>query len=216
MKPLNNYVEIEVPSGTRPVKVNGKDFFIDNSYEPGRHVISYGVITNIPYSLTPWEWETKMNIRIGDKVWVQKLEAILALGRIADPSIADYEENTAYYIENGRIRVFIPYSALFFVERDNKTIMLNGFSLIEPIEVVYDLPFLIPDTMIADEVRKGRIVEIGDPNIAYDYEGYVDALSYKVGDEVYFTRYQNDPQFDYKDRKLFKIQRRFIIGLIKN
>lgn len=216
MKPLNNYVEIEVPSGTRPVEIDGKEFFIDNSYEPGRHVISYGTIANIPYTLSAMEWETKMNVKPGDKVWFQKLEAIIALGRIADPAIADYEENTAYYIHEGRIRIFIPYSALFFVERNSKTIMLNGYSLIEPIEKQYDFPFDIPDTMKKDEVRIGKIVALGEPNESYDFEGYVDSVSYNVGDVVYFTRYQNDPQFDYKQKKLYKIQRRFIIGLIKN
>jgi len=212
MKPLNNYVEIEVPQGVKPVEIDGQEFLIDNSYDPGKYVISYGEVVGIPYGINLAEWTTRMNVLPGDKVWFQKYEAIKALGSIADPTLADYEENTAYYIHQGRIRVFIPYDALFFVERNKETIMLNGYALIEPVEKSIQSVLEITDDMKGDEVHIGKVYKIGEPNTGYDYNGYTDSSSYQIGDHVFFTKYQNDAQFDYLNKKLYKIQRRFIIG----
>ena len=219
MIPIGNFVEIEVEKGTKMVKVGDEEFYIDNSYDPGNHVTTTGVIKSIPTKLIykgekGMEWKTSIDIQVGDKVWFQKYEAIQSLGRLADPVLSDFEDNSSYIIVNDRIHIFIPYSALFCVERNNEIIMLNGYVIIEPIEKKYNTIFDIPAKMKVDEATMGKILLMGKPNEEYDFKDYVDTMGYEVGDTVLFRKNNNTPHMDLFNRKVYKVQRKSVLTKI--
>lgn len=221
MIPLNNFVEIEIAQATQPISIGGEEFLMDNSWEPGLRVISEGTITGVPHELYTkddfpegMEWTAVLDVKVGDHVWFQKYEAVRALGRLADPYMSDFEDNSTFVAEEDSVKIFIPYSSLFCVKRDDKIIMLNGFVLLEPVKREFDSSFDRPYDL--NEANFGRVIEVGHRNLKYDFHKYNDVMNISKGDIVIFKKNNNFEHSDMDNRVLFKVQRNNIVGKIIN
>lgn len=211
MKAIGNNVVIKIDRITKPFEVGGQELLIDHSWSPGEYPITYGVISSVSdsYLLDYMEWQPVIDIRVGDKVWFQRYEAALALGRELDRYMGSFEERDSLIDD----KIIIPYSSLFCVEREGQLIMQNGYVLVEPIDHESDSIMELPVKYLKKELSLGRVYATGSANKSYDYPAYVDTINYNVGDLVLFRRYNNFVHEDIYNKSLYKIQRRNIIAV---
>lgn len=211
MKAIGNNVVVRIDSVYSPMKVNGVDFLVDHTWEPGVHAVSFGTVSSVSdmMLLDQMEWEPVVDVLPGDKVWFQKYEATRAIGRELDRFMDEFEENDSKIGDE----ITLPFSSLFCVERDGRIIMQNGFVLVEPLESRMNSILEMPLRYRKNELSLGRVYEVGEPNKSYDYYKYVDTVGYKKGDLVLFRRYNNFVHTDIHNKELYKIQRRNIIAV---
>jgi co-chaperonin GroES (HSP10) len=225
----SNNVRISVPRGRQKVTLpNGRDMFIDISFDPQKFVATSGIVMDIPDMLMPdrfpdgshnprgMEWDTEIEIQVGDKAFYQKYEALVALGRLANPSMATWEETASYRVVGDEIHIFIPYHSLYCVEREGELIMCNGYVLVEPVEQEIDLGLMkIPEMLKKNELHVGKVYCTGSYNKEYYRMKYMDTIGYGPGDIVLFRKYNNVAHSDVVTGKdLYKIQRRQIVAII--
>lgn len=126
------------------------------------------------------DWETTMELQIGDMVWFSLLEA----------------KNSVQLVCEGELYKSIPYSDIYCYRREvwldkwkgtKKTVvgMLNGFVLCSPCfkPKLSDLDHVSAETV--DKTR-GVISFIGEPPTGYLRDSYSHIEDLRVGDEVLF------------------------------
>lgn len=211
MKAIGNNVVVTIESVTNGFKVNGQELLIDHSWNPGLHVVTKGVVSSVSDKMIfdLMEWEPTVDIQPGDKVWFQRYESAVALGREIDPFMGEFEKNDSMYGD----KIIIPFSSLFCVERDGELIMQNGYVLVEPVDSTEAGILERPSAYQKKELSLGKVYQTGAANKKYDYSVYLDTIGYKQGDLVLFRRYNNTIHKDIHDRELYKIQRRNIVAV---
>lgn len=188
----------------------GNELYIDHSFEPQDHVPVTGEVLVLPtlrFDPNKHEWETTCEISVGDKVWVNYLAVLLALGHSYD---ANQEHPQPMYDDEG---VFIKYSDLYMSEDK----MLNGYVLIEPVkQKLPETSLVIPDRLHHLKSRIiGKVLKTGSKNTRYNDPLWEDS-DVEVGDYVSFMEYSNlklDHEL-YSKRDLRVVQRRFIDAVV--
>lgn len=231
IKPLNNKVLIKIPEGNKSINLSdGTVIKIDISFTPGKHVDVFGEIAAIPDRLLTYknhksdienvlDYETDIDIRMGDKVFFDYLSALLSLGYKANPNNEENEDtDTMFVVVNNLLFMFIDYQYLYVAIRNESIIMLNGYILVEPVEKVNVYSFSLPGQM--DDAYSGIVRYTGNPNKSYMNKKYSDTLDIEIGDKIIFRKYNNQllenpihsafPEY----HRLYKMQRRQVVGKI--
>jgi len=211
---------------TRPYEVTGPDgklsIQIDTSYEPEKNACCTGTVVKIPEGqpyfnpsdpTKSMEWVTDFEVQEGDKV-IFGYFAFTEAFRDADPR---------WIKVNGEIYILVFYGLMYLARRGDDVIMLNGYTLIEPVQDEVATKLFLPSHIKRSTNKQRGIVRyMGSLNREYSNHRYTpDDDSLQVGDLVTMDRYCNIPleysmwsTFD-KNKTYFRVQRTFISGIIK-
>ena len=150
-KPLNNFVLLGNPTSTE--KIGG--LFIDTTYKPEDHVEIINEVIAVPERLKFNEWETEMQLKVGDKVWVNYL-SIIKGERVQ---------------VGGEVYVLVPYEKIILTKRGDDLVMLNGYVLIEPVlEETQQSGIIILLKQAKQASQRGYVRHMGIPNKRYTDE----------------------------------------------
>ena len=164
-KPLNNFVLLGNPTSTE--KIGG--LFIDTTYKPEDHVEIINEVIAVPDHLKFNEWETEMQLKVGDKVWVNYL-SIIKGERVQ---------------VGGEVYVLVPYEKIILTKRGDELVMLNGYVLIEPVlEETQQSGIIILLKQAKQASQRGYVRHMGIPNKRYTDESHTDEIDIKLGDMV--------------------------------
>ena len=164
-KPLNNFVLLGNPTSTE--KIGG--LFIDTTYKPEDHVEIINEVIAVPERLKFNEWETEMQLKVGDKVWVNYL-SIIKGERVQ---------------VGGEVYVLVPYEKIILTKRGDDLVMLNGYVLIEPVlEETQQSGIIILLKQAKQASQRGYVRHMGIPNKRYTDESHTDEIDIKLGDMV--------------------------------
>ena len=164
-KPLNNFVLLGNPTSTE--KIGG--LFIDTTYKPEDHVEIINEVIAVPERLKFNEWETEMQLKVGDRVWVQYL-SIIKGERVQ---------------VGGEVYVLVPYEKIILTKRGDDLVMLNGYVLIEPVlEETQQSGIIILLKQAKQASQRGYVRHMGIPNKRYTDESHTDEIDIKLGDMV--------------------------------
>jgi co-chaperonin GroES (HSP10) len=198
LKPINNKVVIRQPEKdlgyvVRPsgiLLVTNPEIMNTNSHESYEEINvadslpRWGYVAKIPGKLEfnerqyknkkddsqSWkmDWETDLEIEIGDKVWC---------------NFFDLHHASQLECEGEKYWV-VDYCNLIVAKRDDEAIMLNGNILFEQINEGLTSKFLqLPENI---NKSKGRVVHVGSKNKRYVNKSRFDDLDVWVGDLVLF------------------------------
>ncbi len=196
-KPLNNFVLLGNPTSTE--KIGG--LFIDTTYKPEDHVEIINEVMAVPERLKFNEWETEMQLKVGDTVLVNYL-AIMKAEKV--------------YV-GSNIYLNVPYEKIILAKRGDEIIMLNGYVLLEPIyieQLKSDTIIFLPSKQ--DEHKDRGIVRFfGIPNKRYTEEHHTDDGTINIGDKVlldhgYFSKLERGYRPTIGD--YWVVQRRNIVA----
>lgn len=155
MQPINNYVIVKPIQDTSKVGL----LYIDTSWKPENHVQVINEVVAVPNCLKRlpinhpafMEWETSMELEVGDQVWVNYL-AIMKAKEV------EYEGQTCK---------IVPYSKIYFAMRERAVIALNGYVLIEPIQAPEIKSSIILNQEPQEKKGEGIVRYFGTANTRY-------------------------------------------------
>lgn len=176
---------------------NGTELALDYKYRPEVHTQVVGYVADLPDNLyfnpsdiaNSMEWETPMELRKGDKVYMQYLAVILALADRYDYA-ASYPNPSWLYINN-EMHIIIDYSTIYFAIRDNSIKMLNGFCIAHPITVDNSHHNFHLQDEIKDSNRFGQMVLPGSPLTGFIDKQFQDCGPISKDDIFLFEYYAN-------------------------
>ena len=214
--PFHNKIFFLPDEGSVKVDIDGMVIRPDDSYEPGQHQPVYGTILGVPDGLVygkddTFQWNTPMELQVGDRVIAGFYDIFLAL-----------EEDHFYWLDGQRVFV-TRYDTVVVAFRDNKVIPCNGYCIVRALapEDISKWENIHRRKFRHDQVL-GQVIHTGVPNKEYYYDdGYSDDVDVKEGDVIVFDKYC-DIRIENKGREYlfqdatFPIQRRHILGIIKN
>jgi len=176
---------------------NGIKLSLDYKYRPEVHAQVVGTVAGTPQKLYynkedyagSMEWETTMDLQIGDTVYMEYLAVILALADRYDyaPSYPDPQ-----WIKDGDdMYIVIDYSVIYFAIRNSNIILLNGYCIANPIEV-NALPTKFQLIQTSETSQKfAQIKHPGQRINNFLDKKFEDHGCYKQGDIVLFHPYAN-------------------------
>lgn len=235
--PMNNWILIKPDydnSGTtRPYQIKNNDgetvitLDLDKTFEVERYACTTGVVVKRPQetyynptdSKNSVEWITDIELQEGDRV-IYGYFGFTEAFREADPK---------WVMCQGEIYILVFYGLCILAQRNDLVIMLNGYTLIEPLEE--ELPqaknLILPSYLKNARTKlfkkqRGIVRYLGSRNRGYTNERYTeDDDSLKVGDTVTLDRHCNIPleyslfqTFGEKGKTLYRVQRFNISGII--
>jgi len=165
-KPISNYVLVGNPTKTDTLK---SGLYIDTTYKPEHHVEIINEVIAVPERLKFTDWETEMELKVGDQVWVNYL-AIMKGEKI---------------MVGDQTYTLVPYEKIILAKRGEDIVMLNGYVLIEP--VLEDAPESEIITLLKNTKQaamRGYVRYMGTPNKRYSDELHTDEIGIKIGDMV--------------------------------
>lgn len=225
-----NHVLVKLDQENNSVRLkSGLELFVDTTYEVEKHITVTGEVMALPtklhYSGQPnigMPWETEMELKIGDRVFMYYLSVANAFRKETFNAIV--EEDARY--------VFIKYQYIFAAIRDGKLFPINGYLLVEPSE---DPDWLVLKEKLGKaglqpvklknftntDVNYGIVRYIGNPVLEY-VDKYSDkGVNVGVGDIVVTRRITDIPlEYDLHakadgGKKYWRIQRKNILAVLK-
>ncbi len=216
-----NYVLVDFPSNKHEsiALKNGKELYIDNTFEPEKHSVNYGKVLLLPDRLHysgiagdngAMEYDIDIEIQVGDIAYFHYLESgkIPKEGRVVD--------------HDGKRCAMVRYDRIFCVRRGNDIIMTNGWVLIEPVKetkIISDV-IIVPDSIQAKfKAKEGIVAYCGTPVKAYAFRPTMggDTDEIKPGDHILYSDFSNIPLeyglHETMPKKYFRMQRKDIIGV---
>jgi hypothetical protein len=232
MRMLNNQVLIKIDMfNEKIVFADNSSITIDMTFEPQDHITAIGKVIKVPSRLTysekngesnAMEWETPMDLREGDTVYMDYLEVMLALGMKANKA-ASYPMESYFEVDN-ELYIIITYAALFFAVRNDRVIMLNGFVMAEPVEVKIQTAFMVQLGMDpiddTEKTRWARVLESGSVVTRHKAKKFHPQGMAHVGDLIFFKLIgkvraeRKMHQIHLKGRNYFIIQSWWIYALV--
>ncbi len=209
---------------------SGVKIYIDNTFEPEKHIVVTGTVVSAPRSLffkkgSPYTmpWKTPLEIKRGDRVVMYYLAVQNCLR----------DEEKKYIKENGKYYILVRYNNVYAVIRDNKVIPVNGYILAEPAEdpwkkkkqeylkKISGIEIVTLQEKSNTDVVFAKAVYIGHPNTEYANSDFSDEnIPVKEGDLMVMKKVRDIPvEYEYhskidKGRKLYRIQRHDILAIL--
>lgn len=172
----------------------------------------FGVVTKVPDKLffdpsdsKSMDWDTDMELQIGDLVWYSLVEA----------------KNSVQVLCDGITYKSVPYQDCYVAKRDRKVIVLNGYVLCEPCFKA-KISSLDHFSSQQEDKTRGVIKFLGSPVKAFLRPEYSQIEDLQVGDEVlfdnktplfYLERLGYTGVFD-NGKKYYVVHRRRIIAIL--
>lgn len=218
-----NYVLVEVESlFHRNILFNdGREIYIDPTFEPEKHHRISGIVKEVPMELYfnlrdiefSMEYDVPIELKKGDEVFFHYLQITSAL------------ENKSTITIDGKLHLFIKYDRCFCAIRNDEMVMLNGWMLLEPYGEASRPTSDVINTNIPINRRKphplkGVISKMGLPVDTYlwaKHESDKD-IDVSLGDKVMFLP-QSDIPLEYglhqKLNKIYyRVQRKDLLNKI--
>lgn len=206
-----NYVLVEMDIRDRYM---GMDLVISDGgkdFSPESYVSVCGVVVGLPEVLRSgvgmMEWECSCDVELGDRVWIEYHEVLMAMGRRA----YSYQEHPdeRFIDEGGIVTAIIRYDKLYYAKRGGEVVMLNDYVMVEPLKEEVGSSLILPPVKVID---RAKVLHVGNP-VRYINDKYRSA-GVGVGDTVLFRRFSlrvsgNDL---YEGNSI--VQGRYIIGRI--
>ena len=241
IKPYNNYVLIKPFRDMS--KSNARGFSMDTSFDEAGHAPRTGVVVAVPDQLDydrentqGLQWETSMDLEVGDEVTYHYLSALTAEDKNA-PRFFDYNDERYFFIKYDRIYTAKRLNGLAYAKLRRSglptpipfppewydIICLNGFILVEPVQDAtlkkYEGYLSVP--VRADKFY-GIVKHVGslitDYSAIYDGRDIPDKDNIEIGDTIVMDQTCDIP-LEYPLHKtlddnqvLYRVQRRYIIG----
>jgi len=200
VKPTNGHVIIGNPTKTNKIG----SLLIDTSWKPEDHVEIINEVIAVPLTAKCSEWETEMQLKVGDKVWVNRLTIIKA---------EKIQVGETTYLK-------VPYEMIILAKRGDEIIMLNGYVLLEPIhkaQIKSDTIILAPNK--EEHQDRGIVRYMGIPNKRYTDEILSDDCEISIGDRVLLSRKYNpklESSYHESIGNYLVVQRRHMIAKLEN
>ncbi len=218
IEPLSNHV-IYLPywkEGSE-VKIGDLKFTIDKSYAPGEHQPIHGKILAVPpfldYDFTnqSLDWDTNMELCVGDEVVCNFYDVFQAIEGTTRKQIKFGDEEA----------LLIRYDRIYAAKRDNEIVPINGYVFVEPIAPV-DLDKFenVNWRKHKHDTRFGIVRHVGSRLKKYKYDPYaVDDFDPEIGQIYAFDNacdlvVEHDEHRKFFDKKMFRMQRKNIIGKV--
>jgi len=228
-KPMPNWLLVRLGRKPDEYIFKGGKLFVDHTYNPTHHASVYGVVEQMPekiiYKLSKsgeakgnsMQWDTDLEVEVGDTVWFSFTEVMYNLG--VDFDKGNKMDDKKYFREdNGDIVMCVDYSQCFVAKRGDEIICLNGYCLIEPI-LEYSDSVLEDWKEPVQSKNFGYVRCKGKPVREYESKTWVDA-DVEVGDLVMISRgwalqleHPLHRSFD-NQTTLYKVQPRGIIASV--
>lgn len=209
---------------------NGEKLIINTKYEPQDHITVRGIVHKLPEKLnfnpdkpaSSMGWETDIEIKEGDLVYMDYLTVLLAFGKYAN--IASEVHDPKFFSYDDRYFVIIPYSQIFFKVVNEEITMLNGYVLGEKIkQPPVKSPIIILDGYatkhrLSNKSIKVRVISSGSLVKRYIEKKITDTTPLKSGDVVHVRENgimygeKKMHQTILKDKDLIIFQRRFVLA----
>ena len=226
---LNNMVMIKLDEENTSIKRNGINLFMDTSFNPEMHATVTGTVWGIPSHLSycgkpnkNMPWLTSMEIQLGDKCIIYYLSTINAL-----------KNTEKRYVLEGKDRfIFIEYTYIYAVIRDEKIIPVNGYVLIQPCEdpaitqerermEKLGMELVVLETRTNTHVIYGKVKYVGTPIREYVEEEHTDeGVDVSPGDTVVIRKVSDIPlQYSLHSKiddgaKYYRVQRKNILAKV--
>lgn len=173
------------PSDEIRLKSGGK-LYLDVRFEEYLNARTAGEVVAVPeklnYNINPestasLEWDTDMELQVGDVIIYNYLaiKTALHMKQFIDQDI-----------------ICIPYDKIYVAIRNEEVICINGTILVEPEEEIVNTFLDVPDNAITKSKQIGRVVHAGKPNRQYrvfaiNFGIYSGDDPVSVGDRVLFN-----------------------------
>jgi hypothetical protein len=213
----NNMVLVKPSLGEQKITLpDGTELKIDAQFEKEVHAPCSATVVAVPSILihssenvVGMEWETEMELRVGDFVVYNYLSAMAAL---------DHNDSLSFVCEK-ELYFLVPYYQIFACKRDNQIIPINGYCLVSPInskDSIWEINESASTVIgCVAHVSKSLIKQY------LDGDGLPDTDNIQVGDIVSFdiaadlpVQYPLHATLDEKTI-YYRMQRRYINGIIE-
>jgi len=170
LRPYNNWVLLKPIQDMDTFKVGNVNLFLDTTYKPEFHQKVIHEVVAVPKKLIfdrklevgeSMEWKTDMELKVGDKVWINYLSAIR--GHKVTCEGQDY--------------MFVPYASIYLKQTRDGVKMLNGYVLCEPVYIkkkseIATIEIIKHESMqgLAKDCRHGIVRYFGKPITEYYYD----------------------------------------------
>jgi len=186
---LNNSIDLK----------DGKKLLLETKFNPQDHAPVIGTVVGLPSMLyfnkkdptESMEWETDMELEIGDKVYMEYLSVLRAMG-------TEFDKASAYPVpewfkHDGKYHIIIHYSKIYFKIKDNEIVPINGYCIAKPIKTPVKETFGL--VLVGNEYKRsskwGEIIYVGKPCKDFVDDRYKDKGEVNPGDIVLFGRWSN-------------------------
>jgi len=176
---------------------NGVKLFIDTQFEPAEHTPVVGEVVGVSrlyYNESDpensMEWETDMQLKVGDTVFMEYFAVHQCLGTKIDRNAA--YENPKWFTIDGVLYITISYQDIYFAVRNEEVILLNGYSIVRPIYVnkVESDTIIIPNSLKHKKSPKFcEVILPGKPVKRYLDKKYRDFRGLSAGSIAMFMRW---------------------------
>ena len=206
MTPVTNYILVK-PFPSDLIKVGDDNlYFVTPNEEKGAMVrgMVKGVCDFLDFEDINFEWETEIEVMVGDEIVFNYLAAGSAIKQFKQ------------YEVDGEMCLLIHYSNIYALKRDGEVIPVNGYCLLEPIEEMKGFEDMVESK---ENAMIGKVVYKGLPCKSYKhYPNHLSDDRVKVGDMVAFTRFRNlrlEYLEQFIEQKLFRVQDVHIHAILK-
>jgi hypothetical protein len=224
-----NLVKVKLdPENNKLLLKSGVEVYIDNTFEPEKHLVLLGTVESLPQQLSysdkgkKMPWLTDMELQVGDKVVMYYLGVFNCISK----------ERKHYIKEGENTWIFIKYELIYALSRDGEIIPVNGYLLAEPREdpewerkvmEAEEHNFVMPDLREPSKthVAYGEIAYVGKPNKMYVNKNFSDDhVEVSPGDKIIMKRVRDIPvEYEYHTkmdggRKLYRLQRHDILAVL--
>lgn len=167
--PENDHIKISSDSGD--IKV-----YVDSSYEPEKHSITYGEVIAVPPYVDE-ELCTEQELKVGDTIFFHYLCCMNAI------------RDQRFLIYDGQVYYIVNYGSIFCAKRDGVAIPVNGHILVSPLEKPISNPFGLSMPRLMGGKKDGNLGVVIATGVPLKGE----EANCKVGDTVFFRNHANTP-----------------------
>jgi len=216
-----NRVIVKLIDMNDKINFNGTKLFISTKYNAQDHVPVWGEVVGLPTKLyfnkkSPYsmEWETDMELSLGDTVYIDYLATLRALSTEFNP--ADAYPEPSWIKQDGFYYVILKYQDIYLRVRNKKVQPINGYCIAKPIRVKEkEYKGIIVPFSNKTSNKWAEIIYVGNP--CKDFlGGEKDKGEIHKGDVVLFRSYSNRKVENSLHRTLFEddyfvIQRKYML-----
>ena len=179
---------------------NGTELYLETKYTPAEHTQVVGIVQALPMRLNfdinnhsaSMEWDTDMELNVGDTVYMEYFAVMMALANEYDRA-SSYDDPT-WFEHGGSLYICISYGDIYFkvcpsgTSQSTELIPINGYLICRSINVKPKSSFII-------EAKKSRrwvqVTHVGKANKGFLDKHHTDVGTINVGDIVLFKSYAN-------------------------
>jgi hypothetical protein len=227
IKPGINRVLIQLHPHNDKVKFLDGYLQLDTSYEPQDHISVIGKVISIG-QLKPLDTSVNSDVRLDwwpeqvlepeDIVFLDYHAVLMALGQREGAELVEGSLDT-FFLDEGRLFVFVSYASVLLACRDNAFIMPNGFVLVKRLMERPESGLIVPD-YLKNQPHKFlcEVIQAGLPNRKYMGDRYSDVDEFLhpgkhiVVKMIGMIKLENDMHATLP-KDWYVIQRRWIFGM---